>query len=203
MGAKRRVAPATAAAIASSNTDPKKSGDGTETSQEERRGGLSERALWFIRRSGLAAVVPFPSARSSGDASGTCHNWAAIAASPSRPQMKSPLAKSKVAGGVMRPSTRRTFAQYPGWWTHLVRPRTYPSGRSEESSSGLIVKTARGGRKKHNLPGAGLRVHVSSQIRNKPALIPHVLPLPPDFTQIDPGGDEKAISLRAKDPTEE
>ena len=180
VGEKRRVEPATSAAIASSTVDPKKSGDGTKTPLEVRQSGLSKRALRGVRRSGFAAAAPVTGAGASGDTSGPSHNWAAIAASPSRPQMREQIAKTKAETGVKRASTLRTVAQSLGHWTHLGRPCASPSAGPEASRTELIFGKPGEGR---NMPTRdtgssreGLCVHVSPQSLREPAESPSSLP---------------------------
>ena len=146
-----------------------------------------------VQRSGLTAAAPVPGAGASGDTSGLCHNCAAIAASSLRPQTRPPLVQTKAATGGTRESTHRTLVHSPGWRTHLGRPHASPSGVSEASIPGLIVKTSGSGRKNQakntGRVREGIRVNVSLQSLRRPASIPPSLTPPPNVTQVNLRGD--------------
>ena len=164
-GGKRRAAPATAATIESSTVYPKKSGDGTKTPLEGRQSVPSERAMWGVWRSGLAALAPVTGAGSSGDASFPRHNRAVIAASPSWFQTRYLISQIKAVMGGTRASTCRTVAQSPGSCTHLSLPLKSPRSVSEASHTDLIVNTTGEGIKRParntGSVGDGLHIHIS------------------------------------------
>ena len=89
----------------------------------------------------LEAVAPGTSTEVGKDARAPPHNWAAIAASPSKPQTSISPNQPREGTGGTRESTRRTVAQSPGLWNNVDRLCKPSSEATETAKEELILGT--------------------------------------------------------------